>query len=83
MADISLQYLDQPLNTVSVGYKNDDYFAEQLFPLVPVKKQSGRYWVSGEKGSGSMRPSATQGRRPVRSHPGRSQITHTSVTTTA
>ena len=49
MADISLQYLDQPLNTVSVGYKNDDYFAEQLFPLVPVKKQSGRYWVFGRE----------------------------------
>ena len=49
MADISLQYLDQPLNTVSVGYKNDDYFAEQLFPVVPVKKQSGRYWVFGRE----------------------------------
>ncbi len=49
MADISLQYLDQPLNTVSVGYKNDDYFAERLFPVVPVKKQSGRYWVFGKE----------------------------------
>jgi hypothetical protein len=49
MADISLQYLDQPLNTVSVGYKNDDYFAEQLFPVVPVRKQSGRYWVFGKE----------------------------------
>lgn len=49
MADISLQYLDQPLNNVSVGYKNDDYFAERLFPVVPVKKQSGRYWVFGKE----------------------------------
>ncbi len=49
MADISLQYLDQPLNNVSVGYKNDDYFAEKLFPVVPVKKQSGRYWVFGKE----------------------------------
>lgn len=49
MADISLQYLDQPLNNVSVGYKNDDYFAEKLFPVVPVKKQSGRYWIFGKE----------------------------------
>ena len=49
MADISLQYLDQPLNNVSVGYKNDDYFAERIFPVVPVKKQSGRYWVFGKE----------------------------------
>jgi hypothetical protein len=49
MADISLQYLDQPLNNVSVGYQNDDYYAERLFPLVPVQKQSGRYWVFGRE----------------------------------
>lgn len=49
MADISLQYLDQPLNNVSVGYQNDDYFAERLFPIVPVQKQSGRYWVYGKE----------------------------------
>ncbi len=49
MADISLQYLDQPLNNVSVGYKNDDYFGERLFPIVPVKKQSGRFWVFGKE----------------------------------
>jgi hypothetical protein len=49
MADVSLQYLDQPLNTVSIAYKNDDYFAERIFPVVPVKKQSGRYWVFGRE----------------------------------
>lgn len=49
MADISLQYLDQPLNNVSVGYVNDDYFAEKLLPLVPVKQRSGRYWVFGRE----------------------------------
>ncbi len=49
MADISLQYLDQPLNNISVGYRNDDYFAERLFPITPVKKQSGRYWVFGKE----------------------------------
>lgn len=49
MADISLQYLDQPLNNVSVGYVNDDYFAEKIFPPVPVKQRSGRYWVFGKE----------------------------------
>lgn len=49
MADISLQYLDQPLNNVSIGYRNDDYFGERVFPIVPVKKQSGRYWVFGKE----------------------------------
>lgn len=49
MADISLQYLDQPLNNVSVGYVNDDYFAEKLFPPVSVKQRSGRYWVFGKE----------------------------------
>lgn len=49
MADISLQYLDQPLNNVSVGYVNDDYFAEKLLPPVPVKQRSGRYWIFGKE----------------------------------
>ena len=49
MADISLQYLDQPLNNVSVGYQNDDYYAERLLPIAPVMKQSGRYWVYGKE----------------------------------
>jgi hypothetical protein len=49
MADISLQYLDQPLNNISVGYVNDDYFAEKLFPPTPVKMRSGRYWVFGKE----------------------------------
>lgn len=49
MADISLQYLDQPLSNVSIGYQNDNYMAERLFPVLPVKKQSGRYWIYGKE----------------------------------
>jgi hypothetical protein len=49
MADISLQYLDQPLSNVSIGYQNDNYLAERLFPVLPVKKQSGRYWIYGKE----------------------------------
>ncbi len=49
MADISLQYMDQTLQNISVGYVNDDYFAEKLLPPVPVKMRSGRYWVFGKE----------------------------------
>lgn len=47
MADISLMYLDQPLTNLSVSYTNDQFFAEKLFPPVPVPYQTGRvprYW---------------------------------------
>lgn len=47
MPDISLLYLDQPLNNVSVDYSQSDFFAERFFPPIPVKLQSGRvarYW---------------------------------------
>src|SRR5437762_4912330 len=49
MSDISLQYLDQPLTNVSLGYQNADFYAERLLPLLPVQKQSGRYWVFGKE----------------------------------
>jgi hypothetical protein len=45
--DISLAYLDQPLNQISIDYQNDDFYGERFFPPVPVKFQTGRvfrYW---------------------------------------
>jgi hypothetical protein len=33
-------HVDVPLTNVSVGYKNEAYIADQIAPLVPVKKQS-------------------------------------------
>ncbi len=47
MADISLAYLDQPLNIVSLGYQNAEFAASQIMPFVPVSDRSGRYWVFG------------------------------------
>ena len=47
MPDLSLLYLDQPLNNVSIRYQNFDFFAEKFYPPVPVKFQTGRvprYW---------------------------------------
>jgi hypothetical protein len=49
MADISLQYMDPALTNISVGYVNDDYFAEKLLPPIPVKQRSGRYWIFGKE----------------------------------
>jgi hypothetical protein len=42
MPDISLLYLDQPLQNVSVEYSNDQLYAERIFPPVPVPYQTGR-----------------------------------------
>lgn len=47
MPDLSLLYLDQPLNNVSVRFQNFDFYAEKFYPPVPVKFQTGRvprYW---------------------------------------
>lgn len=47
MPDLSLLYLDQPLNNVSIRYQNFDFYAEKFYPPVPVKFQTGRvprYW---------------------------------------
>jgi hypothetical protein len=47
LADLSLLYLDQPLNNVSVRFQNFDFYAEKFYPPVPVKFQTGRvprYW---------------------------------------
>lgn len=34
-------HVDALLTNVSIGYKNATYIADQLFPIVPVRKQSG------------------------------------------
>ncbi len=37
--------VDPVLSNVSIGYKNEQYIAEQIFPVMPVKKQQGKYYV--------------------------------------
>jgi len=38
-------HIDVPLSNLSVGYKNAGYIADQLFPIVPVTKQSDKYYI--------------------------------------
>lgn len=33
-------HIDQPLTNISIAYKNKQYIADQIFPIVPVNKQS-------------------------------------------
>ncbi|MBU2072724.1 MAG: major capsid protein [Gammaproteobacteria bacterium] len=38
-------HIDAALSNVSIAYKNEAYVADQLFPVVPVDKQSDYYFV--------------------------------------
>jgi hypothetical protein len=40
-------HVDTLLSNVSVKYKNEEYIAERIFPSVPVKKMSDKYWRYG------------------------------------
>jgi hypothetical protein len=36
-------HVDQLLTNISIGYGNSSYIADQIFPVVPVDNQSGKY----------------------------------------
>ena len=38
-------HVDAALSNISVAYKNESYIADQIFPVVPVDKQSDYYFV--------------------------------------
>lgn len=38
-------HIDVPLTNISIAYRNANYVADQIFPSVPVQKNSGKYWV--------------------------------------
>lgn len=38
-------HVDQLLTNISIGYGNQSYIADQIFPIVPVDNQSGKYVV--------------------------------------
>ena len=38
-------HVSQLLSNVSIKYKNDDYIADKVFPIVPVKKDTDQYRV--------------------------------------
>lgn len=37
--------IDPALSNVSIKYTNDSFIADQIFPMVPVSKQTGKYYV--------------------------------------
>lgn len=43
-------HIDQILTQISVGWPNNGFVGELLFPGVPVKKQSDKYYVFGREG---------------------------------
>ena len=45
MPDISMVHVDQALTEVSVAYRNTQYVADSVFPVVPVSKQSNKYFI--------------------------------------
>ncbi len=43
-------HIDKLLTNVSVGYQNEDFVGEMLFPSVGVNKQSDLYYIHGREG---------------------------------
>lgn len=38
-------HVDRPLTNISISYKSEGLVADQLFPVVPVKKESDQYYI--------------------------------------
>ncbi len=45
MPDISMVHVDQALTNVSIAYHNAQYVADEIFPVIPVTKQSNKYFI--------------------------------------
>lgn len=45
MPKVSQLRIDKALTNVSVKYKNSDYIADKVFPMLPVNDESGKYYV--------------------------------------
>lgn len=45
-------HIDKVLTNISLGYPNDGFVGERLFPSVPVKKQSDKYYQFGREAWG-------------------------------
>lgn len=43
-------HVDTALSEIAIGYKNKEFIADRVFPLVPVDKQSDKYYI-WDKGS--------------------------------
>ncbi len=68
MPDISTVHLDQFLTNVSIAYQNATFYGRQLFPIVPVNKQTNKYPIFGKERfkvyDDSRRPGAEALERP-------------------
>lgn len=42
-------HIDQMLTNISIGYKNEQFIADQIFLPIPVAKQSDKYYVFGKE----------------------------------
>lgn len=49
MADIANFRYDRFLTQISVGYRNADYIAEKIAPVIPVSKRQGTYFEFGRE----------------------------------
>jgi hypothetical protein len=45
MPDVSMVHVDQALTNVSIAYHNAQFVADQVFPTIPVAKQSNKYFI--------------------------------------
>ncbi len=45
MPDVTQVHIDTALTNVSVAYRNRDYIADAVAPLIPVRKQSDKYFI--------------------------------------
>jgi len=50
MPEVSDVYVDQILTNISIQYKNSGFVADQIFPIVGVKKDSGKYFIYEKSG---------------------------------
>ena len=49
MAEISNFYVDPVLTNLAVEYRNGQFIADQVMPIVPVLRETGLYWVFGKE----------------------------------
>jgi len=49
MPNLNAVHIDRALTNVSVRYSNPAYVGETMFPVVPVKKESDKYFVYGKE----------------------------------
>lgn len=47
MPTVQKVHIDKVLSNISMGYKNEQFIADQVFPSLPVNKQSDKYYVYG------------------------------------